>query len=196
MMKRPSRLIEICLLTSINSTSRHEGSCPEMKDTHFFGRKILAELLPRHPRHNLVLTLLTVGEDGYPNVCLLSPFQVLARANHTIFFAVYSGSKTQTNLSERGKATFVIFLPPAAYYIRGKVEPIASFERIARLKGNTLYRFEVTNASRDYYRKAPIMSTVTFDKRHVRRDYERVYQGLLELASKLPSASTLASRAA
>ena len=158
-----------------------------VSEAHFLGGRVLAELLPRHPRRNLVLTLLTTDEDGFPNVCLLSPFQVLARDNHTIVFAVYSGSKTQVNLSERGRATFVVFLPPAAYYVKGRVESISSFEHITSLRGNTPYLFEVTSASRDYYRKAPITSAVTFNNRYVLREYERLYSGLVELASKTVS---------
>lgn len=163
-----------------------------MRGEHFLSPKILAELLPSRPRRNVVLVLLTVGEDGYPNVCLLSPYQVVASSNHTVFFAVYSGTRTQVNLSERGKATFVIILPPTAYYVKGRAEPVAS-KGIAPLRGNIAYRFEVTRASRDYYRRARITSTITFDQSHVLQDYSRVYQGLVKLVrlrSRLNSSST------
>jgi len=148
------------------------------------GPKVLAELLPRWPRRNLVLALLTVGKDGYPNVCLLSPYQVVAKNNHTLFFAVYAGTKTEANLSHRGKATLVIFLPPAAYYVKGKAQPAAG-GGIGLLSGNVTYRLEVTRSSRDYYRSARVLSSVTFDQSHVLHDYSRVYQGLVELVRGL-----------
>lgn len=141
------------------------------------GKKVLAELLPRRPRRNLVISLLTVGEDGCPNVCLLSPYQVVARDGRTIFLAVYEGSRTSANLAERRNATLVIFLPPAAYYIKGDTEPVES-----SAEGNDFHVLKVTRATRDYYQRAPITSTVRFEERNVLPDYSRVFRALVQAA--------------
>lgn len=148
--------------------------------------KILAELLPSKSRSNLVVTLLTLGEDGYPNVCLLSPFQVLAKDRRTIFFVVYEGSRTQANLSKRSSATFVLFLPPAAYYVKGRARQLTPPVGVSELSGNALYRFDITQVSRDYYRRAPIMSAVTFDQNRILHDYTEVYAGLVDAVSGMP----------
>jgi hypothetical protein len=145
------------------------------------GRKVLKELLPRRPRRNLVIILLTVGEDGYPNVCLLSPFQVVAKDKQTIYLAVYEGSKTLANLEKCRNATLVLFIPPAAYYIKGEVKRLHQ-PRMSFVQGNIYHRLNVKRVIRDYYRRAPIMSTVTFEQENVLSDYSRVYQSLIETA--------------
>lgn len=146
--------------------------------------RVLAELLPHKPRSSLVIALLTVDEKGYPNVCLLSPFQVVAKDSSTILFEVYSGSKTQVNLWKRKRATLVIFLPPAAYYVKGTAKRLTLPERASERGGNVLHRFDVIQVTRDYYRRAPITSAVTFDQSRILRDYTDVYQGLVEAVSK------------
>lgn len=148
------------------------------------GASVMEVLSPNLPRRNLVICLLTVGEDGYPNVCLLSPFQVVAASRDTVLFAVYNGTRTQTNLSERKSATFVLFLPPAAYYIKGDVEPMR-LHGTTGVTGNTVHKMTVTRATRDYYRRAPITSSASFEKGQVLSDYSRVYRGLVEAARNL-----------
>ena len=134
------------------------------------------------PRRNLVVSLLTVGEDGYPNVCLLSPFQVVAKDESTILLAVYEGSRTLANLARRKSATLVVFLPPAAYYIKGAVTPLSQWRGSPDTPGNSLCIVRVKKVTRDYYRRAPITSAATFEERDVLSDYSRVYQGLIRAA--------------
>lgn len=136
-------------------------------------------MLPGTPRHNLVITLLTVSEDGYPNVCLLSPFQVVAKDDHVIFLAVYGGSRTQANLSRRNHVTLTLFLPPAAYYIKGETREVESPRTRSELRGQVLYRLRVTQATRDYYRDAPIKSAVEFEQSGVFSYYSQVYESLV-----------------
>ena len=143
------------------------------------GKKVLAELLPRRPRRNLVVSLLTVGDDGYPNVCLLSPYQVVARDGRTVFLAVYGGSKTSANLAKRRNATLVLFLPPAAHYLKGEATPVES-----SVEGNDFYVLKLNRATRDYYQRAPITSTVKFEERNVLPDYSLVFRALVEAAAR------------
>jgi hypothetical protein len=145
---------------------------------NLIGKKVLAELLPRRPRRNLVVSLLTVGDDGYPNVCLLSPYQVVAKDERTIFLAVYEGSKTSANLAKRKEATLVLFLPPAAYYIKGDVEPTSK----SPVQGNDFHVLKVTGTTRDYYQKAPITSAVKFEQKNVLPYYSRVFRALAQAA--------------
>ena len=137
------------------------------------------------PRRNLVIGLLTSGEDGYPNVCLLSPYQVVAVDRRTVLLAVYEGSNTSANLARRPGATLVVFLPPAAYYVKGNVEPVALPKKPAGFEGNDLHKMVVERVTRDYYEKAPITSPLTVEKRHVLPRYARVYRALAETASKI-----------
>ena len=149
-----------------------------MLKKNLLGTKVLAELLPHRPRRNIVISLLTVSEDRYPNVCLLSPYQVVAKDGQTIFLAVYEGSRTSANLAKHKGATLILFLPPAAYYVKGVVEPVSSNPSVW---GN-IFRMGVTRVTRDYYRRAPITSTVTFEEANVLSDYSRVFRDLVEAA--------------
>ena len=164
-----------------------EGDGPRRRlnlDRRTLGKKVLGVLRPGRSRRNIVVSLLTVGGDGYPNVCLLSPFQVLASSEKSLLFAVYEGSKTLANLREHKNPTLVLFLPPAAYYIKGDVERVSQ-QASAGLSGNVLFRMRVTRVTRDYYTKAPITSSAAFEESGVLSDYSRVYQGLVESANRL-----------
>ena len=151
-------------------------------ERYLLGAKVLAVLRPGMPRRNLVVSLLTVGEDGYPNVCLLSPFQLVAKDRSTILIAVYEGSRTLVNLARRKSATLVVFLPPAAYYIKGTVAPVSQWRGSPDTPGNVLCSMRVKKVTRDYYGRAPITSAATFEEREVLSDYSRVYQGLTKAA--------------
>ena len=144
------------------------------------GTKVLAELRPRRPRRNLVICLLTTGEDGYPNVCLLSPYQVVAVDGKSVLLAVYEGSRTSANLERRRSATLLLFLPPAAYYIKGDAELVSRSPSL----GN-FFRMKVARVTRDYYSRAPITSSVTFREKGVLQDYSRVFEGLAEAARRM-----------
>ncbi|HKT21220.1 MAG TPA: hypothetical protein VJR06_01160 [Nitrososphaerales archaeon] len=149
----------------------------------FLGPPVLKELGPTKARKNDVIVLVTVGKEGRPGVCLLSPFQVIASDRRTIHLAVYKGSRTDSNLSERGKATLAIFLPPAAYYVEGDVAKAGSLAS-ALPSGNVHYRFTVSGVFKDYYEKAPITSKVTFDETEILGDYRRVFSSLAEAAAR------------
>jgi hypothetical protein len=157
----------------------------QLRKHRLLGPKVLRELLPGSPRRNLVISLVTVGEDNYPNVCLLSPFQVVAKNDHTIFFVVYSGSRTRTNLSKCRSATLALFLPPAAYYIKGEAKQMALPRGVSELRGQVLHRLRVTQVARDYYRKAPITSTVKFEQGGVLPYYSEVYRSLAEIIRRM-----------
>ena len=139
--------------------------------------RVFAELRAKLPRSNTVISLLTVGDDLLPNVCLLSPYQVLARDERVLLIAVYSGSRTHDNLTKRGIATLLLFIPPAAYYIKGRID------HVGFSGGNEVYRLHVSDFSMDYYEKAHIVSNVMFDVGAVLAHYTEVYEKLAELSN-------------
>lgn len=90
-----------------------------------------------------MVSLLTVDAKKYPNVCLLSPFQVLASGPKSVHLLVYGGSGTERNLEKHGEATLVAFIPPGAYYIKGraaKVKPSLSPSASATFSSNLTSR--------------------------------------------------------
>ncbi len=151
-----------------------------MENKNLLGAKVLSELLPSRPRRNLVVSLLTTGADGYPNVCLLSPYQVVAVDERSVLLAVYEGSKTSTNLERRRSTTLLLFLPPAAHYIRGIAQLVSKSPALG-----SVFHMKVSRVTRDYYGRAPITSTVTFETENVLSDYSRVFNGLVEVAQNM-----------
>ena len=155
-------------------------------ESHLLGAKVMEVLAPRRPRRNLVISLLTVGQGGHPNVCLLSPFQVVAVDKRTILLAVYEGSKTSSNLEGHRQASLVLFLPPAAFYIKGSVSPVSGSRKSFDAPGNALHRMAVERVTKDYYARAPITSAVTFEEGRVLSDYSRVFDSLVKAARGSP----------
>lgn len=103
----------------------------------------------------------------------------MAKDDHVIFLAVYDGSGTQANLSKRNRVTLTLFLPPAAYYIRGETKEVEMPRGASGLQGQVLYRLSVTRVARDYYGNAPIKSTLEFEQSGVFSYYSQVYENLV-----------------
>lgn len=66
---------------------------------------------------------LTVGEDGWPNVALLSVGEVLARSPTDVGVALWSGTATTKNLLRSGRATLSCIVGPTAYNVRLRARP-------------------------------------------------------------------------
>jgi len=64
----------------------------------------------------IIIPLLTVDIDGYPNVCLLSRAQVDADAEHV--YAVVAGLGTKSNILSNRHATLIIFTTGVVHYCK------------------------------------------------------------------------------
>lgn len=69
-------------------------------------------------RHNLVFELLTVSDEGWPHVALLSVGEILAPTPDRLMLALWSGSTTTGNLNSSGRAVLQTYHGGAAYRIR------------------------------------------------------------------------------
>ena len=127
--------------------------------------------LERTNRENYVLILLTVDEDEFSRVCLLSPFQVISTTRSDLYFEVYPGSNTVQNLNRTGKATFIIHESIGLLYVRGTVERLKK-ESAAYDKSQTLYRFIVAQVLRDSSDAAPINSQMRLDTLRIGPEYQ------------------------
>src|SRR5487761_588165 len=131
--------------------------------------------LERTNRENYVLILLTVDEDEFSRVCLLSPYQVISTTPSDLYFEVYPGSHTVQNLNRTGKATLTIPESIGLLYVRGIVE---RFKRESEDydKSQTLYRFIVAQVLSDISDAAPINSQMRFDTSMIGPEYQRSFE--------------------
>lgn len=71
--------------------------------------------------------LITISDEGWPNVALLSVGEVLAVSGTEIRLALWRGTRTARSLERNGRATLACVLPPASYTVRlTGVEPLPS----------------------------------------------------------------------
>ncbi len=68
--------------------------------------------------------LLTVSEDGWPHLALLSVGEVLAVSSGQLRLALWPKSETTENLKRSGIATLAAFFEGTAYYIELAARPL------------------------------------------------------------------------
>ena len=69
-------------------------------------------------RVGLTWLLVTVAEDGWPHVAMLSVGEVLAVGPGSLRFALWPGSRTTANLERTGHGLLMGVVEGAAYYVR------------------------------------------------------------------------------
>ncbi len=68
---------------------------------------------------DVTFLLLTVREDGWPHVAMLSVGEIAAPAPHRVRMALWPGSRTTANLTRDGRATLAVVHEGAGWYVRG-----------------------------------------------------------------------------
>jgi hypothetical protein len=126
-------------------------------------------------RKNVVILLVSVDEDGYPRVCLLSPFQIISRTPSELCFVVYPNSKTRKNLDRTRKATLIIPESTGLLYVKGDLQYL---EEIELSDGNhqPLFSMKGLSVSIDKSKEAPINSQMTFDTSIIGSRYRRDFE--------------------
>ena len=83
---------------------------------------------------NDVIELLTVGEEGWPHVALLSVGEVLAASDTEVRLALWPDSQTTANLRRTSRATMTCVRAGAGFYVEleaqavpGLVQELAAF---------------------------------------------------------------------
>lgn len=127
------------------------------------------------------LLLLTVADEGWPRVALLSVGEVLAISSRELRLALYPASTTTANLTRVGRATLAAFAGGAAYYVE------LDARRLDDLHGPhaVLARFtgEVRSVRKDLVGYAELVSWVRFrlvDRDRVLRRWRETVSSLRE----------------
>ena len=127
------------------------------------------------------LLLLTVADEGWPRVALLSVGEVLAISSRELHLALYPASTTTANLTRVGRATIAAFAGGAVYYVE------LAARRLDDLRGPhaVLARFtaEVRSVRTDLVGYAELVSWVRFrlvDRDRVLRRWRETVMALRE----------------
>lgn len=123
--------------------------------------ELLAALAPDADlTEGLTFLLLTVREDGWPHLAMLSLGEVVARDEHTLGLLLWPRSTATRNILDRGQATLCVVLDGAGWTLRltTREEPMVTGEH------GEFRRFAATvaGAAVDRAPYADLTSGVTF----------------------------------
>jgi hypothetical protein len=79
-------------------------------------------------REGFTLQLMTVRDDGWPHLALLSVGEVVVVDARRLRLAIWPGSTSAANLAARGQATLAAVLAPVSYLVRVSVGPPGTIE--------------------------------------------------------------------
>ncbi len=130
-------------------------------------------------REGETFILLTVNEDGWPHVALLSVGEVLALSPRELRLALWPKSETTANLQRTGLATLATFLDGTAYYIELASRPLPRDERMPG--SQAAFSAQVRRALADTVGYADLTSGVRFrlkSRDEVLQHWRRTIQAL------------------
>lgn len=136
------------------------------------GSRLTRELLQKIKRESNVNTnetvfLISIGEEGFPNVALLSYLDISVVSSKRLVLAIGENSTAMKNLTKRGRGTLVFWLGKShgLYYVKGKFSLMRE-RLVSKVEGFTCSAFlmSVQVLSQDHSSKARLLSTVTYDQ--------------------------------
>ncbi|MDQ6779620.1 MAG: hypothetical protein M3Z37_00490 [Candidatus Eremiobacteraeota bacterium] len=104
--------------------------------------------------------LISVDEDGFPRVALLSSSEIEEAGERSLRFRVYAASHTARNLLRAKRATLWSVLDAAAYSVRGEViaTPVPVRQGASDRDATQTFALQVTDVLRDFRADAPLIS--------------------------------------
>lgn len=137
---------------------------------------------------NETLFLISVGDEGFPNVSLLSYLDISVVTAKRLIFAIGENSSSKRNLVKRGRGTLVFWLgkTQGLYYLKGSV--ILLKERLQSTVEDVNCSAFLMNAgvlSRDHSNKARLLSTVTYDPKETNSAHFELFNELKRISRTL-----------
>lgn len=104
--------------------------------------------------------LVSVDEDGWPHVAMLSVGEVLATGPRELRLALWPGSQTTANLRRSRRALLMAVVPPATYHLRLTCRPAGE----VTAQGRRLAAFvaEVEEVLEDVVAYAEVLTGISF----------------------------------
>ena len=145
------------------------------------GRVLPEDLLRRIGQAGIpfeeVILMLTVDEESWPHVAMLSHWEVFAPDSMTIRAATYLGSRTSNNLLRDGKVTLVFVNETMSYYVKGDAR--LTRERMSSDSSNSLFTITVAQVYEDVLEGAAIKTGITFSKSSGTEPHEDLFLELV-----------------
>ncbi|HLH85501.1 MAG TPA: hypothetical protein VKU79_01385 [Thermoplasmataceae archaeon] len=129
-----------------------------------------------------VVALATADQAGFPHFALLSPYQVIAPGESTLYVAVYDGTASCSNLLRTSHGTLLLFHGGGAYYIKGSFVEHGKIESSANHTLEVVFRVQLREVLLDRSEIAPIISEPRFSVKNVRDAYTHTRESLCRLA--------------
>lgn len=136
-------------------------------------------------RKNSAIFLLTVDEESYPHVALLSSYQVVARNPSELVVAVHSTSKSCSYLDKNGRGTLILQLSPAVQYIKCLFRELTEEEAGTVGSGEKLFSVTIAEVLQDYSDKAPFVSELLFDEKNTFKPYSEGFKKIKSIIGKM-----------
>jgi len=135
-----------------------------------------------------VVFLISIDDDGFPNIALLSFSDLVVKSPKLLLFAVGENSSSRKNLTrtKRGSVFFWGGKNSGIYYIKGRtklVKPMMSTS-VEGFKCSALI-LRVEKVSKDYSSVARLLSTITYEAKRVARNHKELQKELQVLSRTL-----------
>jgi hypothetical protein len=112
-------------------------------------------------QHANAALLISVDEDGFPRVAIISASEITSPDETTLRVKVHASSHTSKNLSARGRAVLWSVLDAAAYSVRAAVNAPETTTQDAEWRSFELHVLEVL---RDFQPDVPLLSGPTYKR--------------------------------
>lgn len=111
-----------------------------------------------HKQHEAMM-LLTVTEDQWPHIAMVSVGEVIALDEGNLRLALWPGTTTTGNLIRTGKATLAVFIGGKAHYVRLSLEHLPALPEARHVRER--FAAQVFAAREDSAQYADILTGVT-----------------------------------
>jgi hypothetical protein len=155
----------------------------------FLGGALTVEILEgirsRSGNSNEVILLSSIDENSFPNIALLSYFDLCAVTPKRMLFAIGKTSSTKKNLVRTSKTCITLWLGKemGIVYVKGSAKILKEKMR-SKSEGrmSTAFELSVERVSRDYIPGEELLSTITYDAGTNEKEREELFKELEKLS--------------
>ena len=131
---------------------------------------------------NKVFLLITIDEQGYPYVAMMSLLELLALDRSNLRLAPWSNSTTTANMRRNGKVNLIVVDTELAYYIQGTASELApelaGFPGMAKI--NIRIDAVLEDKALDYEGAARVSTGIRFENPDMNAEYLDRARGVLQ----------------
>jgi len=144
------------------------------------GREIPDELAgyirdaPRRMEGGVAVILVTIDENGWPHIAILSLWEIALKTRRKIALATFSGSTTTRNLQERRLLTLVFIDRGMIYYVKGAATQDKTVEDL--YPPITIFEIEVSLVMKEEEGGVEIESGITYKEERPVESHREIFE--------------------